>query len=243
MNPQFTVLLYSKYSTNSKKILDIIENSGSNLAKSDNLQFLCIDNDIIRERIKQNKQIDISVVPCILIIYPDGGVEKYDDSKAFKWVAARCPVHIPTVAPSPLPSKKTRKKRRVKTQKSIKELVELTDEDVSDIDDEESDMIPSEGRTLIEELPSENENEDNVSDRHKNSKPIRRLRNDSGNYVEDKELFSGTPPNSRPTRKNAIKTTKKKKNGVDILALAKEMERGRGDLNEPPPGHPAGRRL
>ena len=33
-----------------------------------------------------SNNIDIKFVPCILVVYPDGGVEKYEGSAAFRWV-------------------------------------------------------------------------------------------------------------------------------------------------------------
>ena len=55
MEPQFSVLLYSKYSPLSKKILDIIQSSPVNLEQVVSLQTLCIDNEKVRKRIYQNK--------------------------------------------------------------------------------------------------------------------------------------------------------------------------------------------
>ena len=82
MEPQLSVLLYSKYSAASKRLENIIQSSGVNIP----LQPVCVDNQLIRERISQNNQIQITSVPCILLIYPDGGIEKFDDAYAFKWV-------------------------------------------------------------------------------------------------------------------------------------------------------------
>lgn len=82
MEPQFSVLIYSKYSPNCKKITTLLADSGINL----NLQPLCIDNEQIRKRIKGNKQLDVEVVPCILCLFPNGAVEKYEGSHAFNWI-------------------------------------------------------------------------------------------------------------------------------------------------------------
>ena len=80
-----SILLYSKYSVSSKKLIDFINSSGIDLTNLIKLQLLCIDNEEVRKRIIKNKQIDITSVPCLLLIYQDGGLEKYDSDAVFKW--------------------------------------------------------------------------------------------------------------------------------------------------------------
>lgn len=79
------VLLYSKYSSNSKRIIDQLENSTIDLSKSIGLQLLCVDNEQLRNRILKSKQIKILSVPCLLILLPDGTVEKYEGQTMFTW--------------------------------------------------------------------------------------------------------------------------------------------------------------
>ena len=86
MDPQLSVLLYSKYSSLSKTLMDMIQSSGVDFVNKFALQALCIDNEEIRKRIIQNKQIQVTTVPCLLIIFPDGGIEKYDGAHVFEWV-------------------------------------------------------------------------------------------------------------------------------------------------------------
>jgi len=50
------------------------------------MKLLCIDNELVRKRIINSKKINISFVPSILVIYEDGGVEKYENNDAFVWV-------------------------------------------------------------------------------------------------------------------------------------------------------------
>lgn len=82
----YTVLLYSKYSEFSKNLIKQIENSSFDFVNKKNLSTVCIDNDEIRSRILASNNMDIKNVPCILIIYEDGVVEKYEGDDAFKWV-------------------------------------------------------------------------------------------------------------------------------------------------------------
>lgn len=86
MESNFSVLLYSKYSATSKQLMDVMNSSKVDFLKSTGLQNLCIDNEEVRNRIIQNKQINITSVPCILVIFPDGIIEKYEGLHTFKWV-------------------------------------------------------------------------------------------------------------------------------------------------------------
>jgi hypothetical protein len=49
------------------------------------INTVCIDNEEVRQRVINNEQIDVTTVPCILVIYADGNVEKYEGLDAFKW--------------------------------------------------------------------------------------------------------------------------------------------------------------
>lgn len=82
MELQGTILLFSKYSSNCKKIFDMIQSSGVDFSF---LQSLCIDNEKIRKRIKTGK-VQISLVPTILCLYRNGTIEKYEGEHAFSWV-------------------------------------------------------------------------------------------------------------------------------------------------------------
>ena len=83
MEPQYSVLLFSKYSQNCNKLFSIMSNSGVNFSP---LQSLCLDNETIRKRILENKQFNITVVPVILSVYSNGNVETYEGPNAFNWV-------------------------------------------------------------------------------------------------------------------------------------------------------------
>ena len=63
-----------------------IEASGVNFYDFTKSQLVCIDNEEVRDRIANNKEIDIEAVPCVLNIFNDGNVEKYEGLDAFKWV-------------------------------------------------------------------------------------------------------------------------------------------------------------
>ena len=82
MEESKVILLFSKYSSNSKRLLDSFKNINLRLL---NIQTICIDNTDIRNRIKNSKTIEIKTVPCILVLYADGGVEKFDGDNVFQF--------------------------------------------------------------------------------------------------------------------------------------------------------------
>jgi len=263
MDPQFSVLLYSKYSPLSEKILDIIRSSPVNLEQVVSLQTLCIDNEKIRKRIYQNKQIDITSVPSILVIFPDGVIEKYDGVSVFQWIEEILHKFTPPPQPQqPPPPQKSlqqlqleeqqkqkiiqqKQKKLVKSQREqerlkqkkkyehylnknnqVSEEIENSYTNIDDLDSEE------------DEIDSENSDE-KKNDRYRHRKPIGSIREDSGNYTQDDDLFGGEQPNNRQAKKSAIKqpVDASKKKSIDLMAKAKEMEKDRQE-SPLPPGHP-----
>jgi hypothetical protein len=72
------ILLYSDYSPNSNKILNFINEKNIEL---ENLTYLRVDDNRIRDLILKDKQFEIKTVPCLLIFYQNGIVEKYDNTE------------------------------------------------------------------------------------------------------------------------------------------------------------------
>jgi len=67
------------------------------------LNTVCIDNQDVRKRLLKNGKIEISVVPCILIVYRSGGVEKYEGDTAFQWIDEAVTKYSPPPPPPPPP--------------------------------------------------------------------------------------------------------------------------------------------
>ena len=76
--PNNVICLYSKFSSNSKNFVE----AASNLP----INFICIDNKDIRNRIISDSKLTISFVPCILCLFSDGRLEKYEGTDAFSWL-------------------------------------------------------------------------------------------------------------------------------------------------------------
>lgn len=96
--PNNVIVLYSKYSPNCQKILDIYDVSMSSFIK-----LICIDNEKIRKRFLQSKTIKISTVPCVILTYNDGTMEKFEGDNVSDWVIEQ----IANNNPQPQPQQRT----------------------------------------------------------------------------------------------------------------------------------------
>lgn len=87
MDSQFSVLLFSKYSDNCKKLFEYIKASkiDENIL-AQKLKLLCIDNENLREIISSDDKLEIKVVPTILSVYANGSVEKFEADHVFSWI-------------------------------------------------------------------------------------------------------------------------------------------------------------
>ena len=71
------VCLYSEFSKKCKKIKKMIDNQL-------NIEYISIDSKDIRDCINNDKKLYIKKVPCILMMYDNGTVEKYEGDKCFQ---------------------------------------------------------------------------------------------------------------------------------------------------------------
>ena len=85
MDIKFTAFLYSKFSQNSKNFTQLLERIPDDFKNNIKFNSLCVDNENIRKTVLNSKQFDIKNVPCVLVTYNDGRVEKFEGSDAFKW--------------------------------------------------------------------------------------------------------------------------------------------------------------
>jgi len=229
MEPHLSVLLYSKYSSYSKQLMEFIQKSEVDLGRTIGLQTLCVDNEKIRNRIMKNKDIDVISVPCLLIIYPDGGIEKYDGDNVFDWIGnVIAKIKPPPQPPPPPPPDKE----------------ELNDDNPKQryrrkpVDDGEEIQERSNKVTSISDLPVD-EDDDISGDRYRAKKPRGRIRIDPGNYEDGEDLFEGENVDMRKAKKSAIKNASKLMSGAtDVMAKAKELAKSRemdnASTNRPP---------
>ena len=220
------VILYSKYSHNCKKLMDMVRNTITNFENTE-LSNICIDNKDIRKKILKSKTLLVKAVPCILILYPDGGVEKYEGGTAFRWVEEII----------------KNKKQQEKTEPVIisnlpddKKLVKNNDDVKIKINEKKK---SNKKVTMIDELPSEDEDgEENIFENHENpveddeqfsqlKPPPSGIRSGVGNYEINE--FGEFEEQSREV-KRGIKTESGSSTGVknsSLLATAMAMQKNR----------------
>ncbi len=79
---QYTcIILYSKYSKHSTSFIKALESSPVPI----NVNLLCVDNENIRKRMLVDNRLEITHVPCVLLIRGDN-IEKYEGPKALQWL-------------------------------------------------------------------------------------------------------------------------------------------------------------
>lgn len=249
MEPQHSIFLYSKYSENCKRFVGLVQSSGVDLG----LQMLCVDNEKVRQRIQKSQNMDINQVPCILLIYPNGGVEKYEGSHAFRWVETilsrlmpprrqpsppqpppeqEIPQQQSQPQPPSQPQRQPPQQRQSPPQKQRPKMRPIN---------EVPNGVPN-GRkeqpttTSIDDIPTDEENEE-LGDRHKNMPVVPRIRKDRGNYEESDEYFEAPQPeipreNVKAVRK--IQTTTAN-DPSSLMAKADAMRKSRSQIEQQKP--------
>lgn len=237
MDQQLCVLLYSKYSKQSKRYIEILKQSPVDITSITKLKTLCIDNEIVRQRILNSQQIDVVSVPCILIVYQDGGVEKYEGGTAFKWLEEMIKSHSPPppvqreLSPPPpqIQSSKKSKKNSTDSKSLIPKEVQKSTS-IEDLDSESEETIKEENT---------NESEDEIQEKHSNMKPPVAIRSGIGNYEFQGEFGEIEETNRNVTR--GIKSSTEPGIGGkgSLMAAAMAMQKSREE-NEPkrPQGAP-----
>jgi len=119
--------------------MSVLSSSPVDLGTAVNLNAVCVDNKEIRERITKANKFEITTVPCILIVYREGAVEKYEGVKAFEWVDETIKMIIPPPPiPPPITPPKSSTQRNKNTKKIIKEVESEVESEVdSEVESEE----------------------------------------------------------------------------------------------------------
>ena len=124
------VLLYSKYSPMSNNLMTALKSCPIDLSTSVGLTTVCIDNEGIRSQILKDKNIEIVNVPCVLIVYRTGGVEKYEGSNAFQWIDETVSKFIPPQQER-LPQKQKAVTKKTLPRRVSKEQYESDEEEAT----------------------------------------------------------------------------------------------------------------
>lgn len=235
-----SILLYSKYSSNCQEITNMIRSSPTQLP----FKFLCADNKEVRQRIKDNKKIDVNYLPCILNVHSNGAVEQYEGPQAFnvvKNILASIQQPIPPENKihsvekedyqddtPPAPKQRVMKRRPPPVQrphrKEQKSMGETSIDDLPDDDDDD------EGGEYMED-DEYMEGDEQVEYINKPiRKPRRRIRSNVGNFDEQEGEDYDPPEHNmnghREVRTTTDKNIKDDQSNISMKAqeLAKERE-------------------
>lgn len=85
----------------STKLMSALSSCPVDLGATVGLNPVCIDNEDVRKRLLKNGKIEVSIVPCVLIVYRTGGVEKYEGNAAFQWIEEAVSKYAPPPPPPP----------------------------------------------------------------------------------------------------------------------------------------------
>jgi hypothetical protein len=235
MEQSFCVLLYSKYSPQCKKLMDGVTTCGFDFVTATGMSSLCIDNKDIRSRIESSNTIEITEVPCILIGYSDGGVEKFEGDTAFEWAGS----YIQKLAPPPQPVNVEFTnhppppviEQTEKPKKSLKEPVKrkVVQQPVYEDNESVDEVVDKDGSTNIDDLSTDEEEE---------PVPIKRpptaLRNGAGNY----DLADLGAPIGLSNPKIPEDAITKKRGSLMLAAQEMQKLREKEDENNRPAGMP-----
>ena len=227
MEKPLSVLLYSKYSEICKNILNALQDCPINLNSHENFEVICIDNEKIRKKIINNKKIQVSVVPTILVVNPTGLVEKYEGDEVINWIDQTVSKYMPQIPepqpqpqpqpqPKPKPKPPITKKPKPKPPPS-KNIQENEDEDEDDEDEYEEEQEIIRKPKKIDQMNLQDIDEKIPSDMKRPPAPIR---SGPGNY----DLTNDFGEEIITERKEPVKNQQQT---GDLMATALAMQKER----------------
>ena len=203
------VLLYSKYSPMSSKLMTALSTCPIDLSTTVGIRPVCIDNEDIRRQILKDKKIEINSVPCVLIAYNTGSVEKYEGSNAFQWIEETVSKYMPK--PTPQPKMNQEPVVEYQEQKIKKKIVKK--------------------ETTVEDLGIHSEN---IESEEIVRQPVG-IRSGPGTYDMSIEFGEEQDQNRNISKQLKASTQSATGKGKDLMATAMAMqkERDSGESNKP----------
>jgi hypothetical protein len=233
MEPLLVTLLWSKYSPHCKKLLDSISEAPINLMVAVGLQMVCVDNEDVRNRVFSSEKFDITAVPCILVSFHDGVIEKYCGSAAFRWTEEQIRNHLPPPPPMPAPEPSIQPAPQPRRRSPPVEEYSSEEEEPPSPPRRRKPKLqkPIKPVTSIDDLESEDEEDFSIP------RPPVGMRTNAGNY-EEMQFPESQEENRDVTRGISMSGIAGK---VDVMAQAMQMQKYRDaeDNSNRPAGMPA----
>lgn len=127
---KIAIYLYSKYSIHCQRLASLFEYLPFKI------ENICIDNKNIKESILSSSKIRVNSVPCLLFVYENGIIEKYEGSETFNLVN-----EITKAQQKSIPGEKNMKK--VKFEKHVEKRYIPCDDSIESTDSDNSDNSDS----------------------------------------------------------------------------------------------------
>lgn len=199
------ILFYSKYSSSCKRLMTIIDNSDGLFNE---IKKVCIDSQIIRNKLINSDNIKIEELPCILNIHEEGIVEKYDGPSAFNLIEETIKDNSKQILNNETPPQPVQPPPQPVQQEIV-------------IQSKPPESGGEQGTIIDNLMELENNDRSDTIPRRAG------IRTNSGNYDYDEELFNQPKPVNHQTSKRAIKDPKTENRGSDIMSVARQMEKER----------------
>jgi hypothetical protein len=241
-----TILLHSSFSKLSNELIALIQNAPFNIQTLTNMSLVSVDTKLIRSKLKKSTSISVKVVPCILVVHPDGVVVQYDGRRCFDFINDIISSKQEEIAPPPLPSPVPPSPPTPSPEEPHHVSFDLPPNvtDINSIPEPSLAQIPitrpsAERRTNIEDLKSEDGSEDAAFGLpvEQIRRPRMSIRSDEGNYEVLGDSDVGIPmdeSNRKVVR--GIKGSDDKKSTALSVAQSMQKERERDmELVGPPP--------
>ena len=215
MDYQIAILLYSNYSNISKQLLQNLQQIPLDVIK---LQTICIDNEHIRKRILKSKTINITTIPSLLLVYNNGGVEKYDGQTVFSLVESLIQKYLPPPPPQEIPQQIPQQPHQEVSQEAPQQPHQkvLRKKEVK----RKQQKLPPVMETRMEDLDNEEEEEEDIEI----ERPPAAIRNGPGGYDLSTEIISDDADRDA-IEQNIQKINSAKAGGLMAAAMAMQNER------------------
>jgi len=201
----------------SNKLMSALSSCPVDLSTTVGIRPVCIDNEDIRRQILKDNKIEINSVPCVLIAYNTGSVEKYEGSNAFQWIEETVSKYMPKPTPQP----------------QLQQKIPLEyQEDKIPIQPQKIKKKAAKKETTIEDLGIDSA--EDIETEEIVRKPVG-VRNGPGNY--DMSIEFGEPEDQKRNISRQLKESTQPATGKskDLMAtaIAMQKERDSGESNKP----------
>jgi hypothetical protein len=205
----------------------MINNYPVDLETNLNISLVCIDNEIIRNQIKNSSKIKINSVPSLLIIQPSGEISLYENQSVVQWfneqISNNPQLHPPKPQPPPQPKPPPPPppQHHSEPETSPKPIEEDNTNNLEQ-------NIPPKKPNSSQKTSIENINLDEKFDESITRPPVA-MRNNEGGYDLSNDFGEPESPNrdmTKHTKTNTQPTTGPSDLMSQALAMQKEREKG-----------------